>query len=166
VQSESLEPVGTSGARANGTDAPLILEHRGRSRARNARRKLIRESVNVLEGQQRIRRKTDRTHWYGVWMKLEVARARIRAPTNLTAHETPAIGFGIGTRHGGDGHPQSRGQLALRRQPLPRFEAAGLNFTRDGVGNLAVNRLTPVLPLGKGDCHTCNMSFDDNCSQT
>jgi hypothetical protein len=55
-----------------------------------------------------------------------------------------------------------RGQLALRRQPLPRFETAGLISRGDGVGNLAVNRLTPLLPLGKRDCHTCNMSFDDN----
>jgi hypothetical protein len=49
---------------------------------------------------------------------------------------------------------------------LPRLETAGLDFTGDGVGNLAVHRLMPFLALREGNCHPCNMSFDDDCSQT
>jgi len=99
-------------------------------------------------------------------MEFEIARARIRASTNFTPYEPAAIGFGIRTRHGGERYAELRGQLALRGQPLPRFETTGLDFTADGIGNLAVDRLPPFLTLWEGNCHPCNMSFDVNCSQT
>jgi hypothetical protein len=99
-------------------------------------------------------------------MKFELARPGIRASANFTAHEPAAIGFRIRTRHGGERHAELRRQLALRRKPFPWFETTGLDFAGNGIGNLAVDRLAPFLASGEGNCHPCNMSFDEDCSQT
>ena len=85
---------------------------------------------------------------------------------DLRSGELYKGGVRIRARHGGECHPELRRQLTLRRQPFPGFETAGLDFAGNSVGNLAVDRLTSFVALREGNCHPCNMSFDDDCSQT